>query len=110
MRSLLEWSSRAHRATGVSGCNPTLFVAFIDPSVPGVFFFGLVVGVCPCNSVPCLGLIGYLTGRETSLLFTESLQAGCSILARHGMAFGYKRLILSELRLNTIVTCRGVHL
>ena len=39
--------------------------AAFDPSVPGVFIFGLLAGICPCNSVLCLGLIGYLTSGET---------------------------------------------
>jgi cytochrome c-type biogenesis protein len=39
----------------------------LDPSVPGIFAFGLVAGICPCNSVLCLGLIGYLTGGNTRL-------------------------------------------
>ena len=39
----------------------------LDPSVPGIFAFGLVAGICPCNSVLCLGLIGYLTGGSTRL-------------------------------------------
>ncbi|AFD00374.1 Cytochrome c biogenesis protein [Methanocella conradii HZ254] len=38
-----------------------------DPSIPGVFIFGLLAGICPCNSVLCLGLIGYLTSGETRL-------------------------------------------
>jgi cytochrome c biogenesis protein CcdA len=38
-----------------------------DPSVLGIFIFGLVAGICPCNSVLCLGLIGYLTSGETAL-------------------------------------------
>jgi len=40
-------------------------VAALEPSVIGVFIFGLIAGICPCNSVVCLGLIGYLSvGRE----------------------------------------------
>jgi len=38
-----------------------------DPSVLGIFIFGLIAGICPCNSVLCLGLIGYLTSGETRL-------------------------------------------
>ncbi len=41
-------------------------VAF-DPSVQGIFVFGLAAGICPCNSVLCMGLIGYLTGGKTDL-------------------------------------------
>jgi len=44
-----------------------LFVASFDPSVLGIFVFGLVAGICPCNSVLCLGLIGYLTSGKTDL-------------------------------------------
>ncbi|AKB79787.1 putative c-type cytochrome biogenesis protein [Methanosarcina horonobensis HB-1 = JCM 15518] len=29
--------------------------------------FGLLAGICPCNSVLCLGLIGYLTSGKTNL-------------------------------------------
>jgi cytochrome c-type biogenesis protein len=36
-------------------------MAAFDPSALGVFLFGLIAGICPCNSVICLGLIGYLT-------------------------------------------------
>ena len=42
-------------------------MAAFDPSVPGIFIFGLIAGICPCNSVLCLGLIGYLTGGDTQL-------------------------------------------
>jgi cytochrome c-type biogenesis protein len=41
--------------------------AAFAPSVLGIFVFGLVAGICPCNSVLCLGFIGYLTSGETSL-------------------------------------------
>lgn len=47
-------------------------VAF-DPSLPGIFIFGLIAGICPCNSVLCLGLIGYLTSGETRLSCTRIL-------------------------------------
>jgi cytochrome c biogenesis protein CcdA len=42
-------------------------MAAFDPSVIGIFIFGLIAGICPCNSVLCLGLIGYLTSGETKL-------------------------------------------
>ena len=42
-------------------------MAPFDPSVLGIFVFGLVAGICPCNSVLCLGLIGYLTSGKTDL-------------------------------------------
>lgn len=51
-----------------------LFVASFDPSVLGVFIFGLVAGICPCNSVLCLGLIGYLTSGETNLSLANLLK------------------------------------
>ncbi|HVP96797.1 cytochrome c biogenesis CcdA family protein [Methanoregula sp.] len=42
-------------------------MAAFDPSIIGIFVFGLIAGICPCNSVLCLGLIGYLTSGETKL-------------------------------------------
>ncbi|MGA2122024.1 MAG: cytochrome c biogenesis protein CcdA [Methanoregula sp.] len=42
-------------------------MAAFDPSVLGIFVFGLIAGICPCNSVLCLGLIGYLTSGKTQL-------------------------------------------
>lgn len=42
-------------------------MAAFDPSVTGIFIFGLIAGICPCNSVLCLGLIGYLTSGNTRL-------------------------------------------
>jgi len=40
-------------------------MAAFDPSALGIFLFGVIAGICPCNSVICLGLIGYLTtGKE----------------------------------------------
>ena len=41
--------------------------AVFDPSLTGIFIFGLLAGICPCNSVICLGLIGYLTSGKTTL-------------------------------------------
>jgi len=41
--------------------------ATFDPSITGIFIFGLIAGICPCNSVLCLGLIGYLTSGKTNL-------------------------------------------
>lgn len=38
-----------------------------EPSALGIFVFGLIAGICPCNSVLCLGLIGYLTSGQTRL-------------------------------------------
>lgn len=48
--------------------------AAFDPSIAGIFVFGLIAGICPCNSVLCLGLIGYLTGGNTSLSFANILK------------------------------------
>jgi len=42
-------------------------MAAFDSSVAGIFIFGLIAGICPCNSVLCLGLIGYLTSGKTQL-------------------------------------------
>jgi cytochrome c biogenesis protein CcdA len=42
-------------------------MATLDPSILGIFIFGLIAGICPCNSVLCLGLIGYLTSGNTRL-------------------------------------------
>ena len=33
-----------------------------DPTCWGFFLFGILAGLCPCNSVLCLALIGYVTG------------------------------------------------
>ncbi|HOI59310.1 MULTISPECIES: cytochrome c biogenesis protein CcdA [unclassified Methanoculleus] len=49
-------------------------MASFDPSVLGVFVFGLVAGICPCNSVLCLGLIGYLTSGKTNLTLAGILK------------------------------------
>jgi cytochrome c-type biogenesis protein len=48
--------------------------AAFDPSIPGIFVFGLIAGICPCNSVLCLGLIGYLTSGKTNLSFGNILK------------------------------------
>ncbi|MCK4938042.1 MAG: sulfite exporter TauE/SafE family protein [Methanosarcinales archaeon] len=34
----------------------------LDPTFWGFFFFGILAGLCPCNSVLCLALMGYVTG------------------------------------------------
>jgi len=49
-------------------------MAAFDPSVFGIFVFGLVAGICPCNSVLCLGLIGYLTSNKTNLTLAGILK------------------------------------
>ncbi|AKB50559.1 cytochrome C biogenesis protein CcdA [Methanosarcina sp. A14] len=48
--------------------------ATFDPSVTGIFVFGLLAGICPCNSVLCLGLIGYLTSGKTNLSLLNILK------------------------------------
>ncbi|MEN6397015.1 MAG: cytochrome c biogenesis protein CcdA, partial [Methanoregula sp.] len=49
-------------------------MAAFDPSLLGIFIFGLIAGICPCNSVLCLGLIGYLTSGNTQLSFANILK------------------------------------
>ncbi len=49
-------------------------MATFDPSILGVFVFGLIAGICPCNSVLCLGLIGYLTSGKTDLTLSGILR------------------------------------
>jgi cytochrome c-type biogenesis protein len=49
-------------------------MAAFDPSLWGIFVFGLVAGICPCNSVLCLGLIGYLTCGEDKSPFFDTLK------------------------------------
>ena len=46
----------------------------LDPSILGIFLFGLAAGICPCNSVLCLGLIGYLTSGNTQLSLPNILK------------------------------------
>lgn len=48
-------------------------MAAFEPTVLGIFVFGLIAGICPCNSVLCLGLIGYLTGGESKRSFLDTL-------------------------------------
>jgi cytochrome c biogenesis protein CcdA len=67
-----------------------------DPSIIGIFMFGLVAGICPCNSVLCLGLIGYLTSGETKLSLPNILKLTLSfcagtvlVLLPLGMIAGY---------------------
>ncbi|PWR74494.1 cytochrome C biogenesis protein CcdA [Methanospirillum lacunae] len=49
-------------------------VTNFDPSIWGIFIFGLIAGICPCNSVLCLGLIGYLTSGNTNLSLINILK------------------------------------
>ena len=53
-------------------------MATLDPSILGTFVFGLIAGICPCNSVLCLGLIGYLTSGNTNLSLTNILKLSLS--------------------------------
>lgn len=48
--------------------------AVFDPSLTGILIFGLLAGICPCNSVICLGLIGYLTSGKTTLTLSAILR------------------------------------
>jgi cytochrome c-type biogenesis protein len=48
--------------------------ATFDPSIIGVFIFGMVAGICPCNIVLCLGLIGYLTSGKSDLSSVDILK------------------------------------
>jgi cytochrome c biogenesis protein CcdA len=52
--------------------------AVFDPSLAGIFIFGLLAGICPCNSVICLGLIGYLTSGKTTLTLPTILKLVCA--------------------------------
>ncbi len=49
-------------------------MATLDPTILGIFVFGLMAGICPCNSVLCLGLIGYLTSGTTRLSLPNILK------------------------------------
>jgi len=49
-------------------------MATFDPSILGIFVFGLIAGICPCNSVLCLGLIGYLMSGKTNLSLPNILK------------------------------------
>jgi cytochrome c biogenesis protein CcdA len=71
-------------------------MAAFDPSLIGIFLFGLAAGICPCNSVLCLGLIGYLTSGETRLSLANILKLTVSfcigtvlILLPLGLIAGY---------------------
>lgn len=49
-------------------------MASFDPSIAGIFIFGLLAGICPCNSVLCMGVIGYLTGSEEQKSLLDTLK------------------------------------
>ncbi len=36
----------------------------LDPTFWGFLVFGILAGLCPCNSVLCLALMGYVTGEN----------------------------------------------
>ncbi|VVB95930.1 Cytochrome C biogenesis protein transmembrane region [uncultured archaeon] len=38
----------------------------LDPTYWGFFVFGILAGLCPCNSMLCLALIGYVTGDSAT--------------------------------------------
>jgi len=71
-------------------------MATLDPSIPGIFIFGPIAGICPCNSVLCLGLIGCLTCGNTQLSPANLLKLMVSfcigtilVLLPLGMIAGY---------------------
>lgn len=49
-------------------------MAALDPTYPGFFAFGILAGLCPCNSVLCLALIGYVTGDNAVRTASEVLR------------------------------------
>ncbi|MDP2767813.1 MAG: cytochrome c biogenesis protein CcdA [Candidatus Methanoperedens sp.] len=38
----------------------------LDPTYWGFFIFGILAGLCPCNSVLCIALMGYVAGENAS--------------------------------------------
>lgn len=47
----------------------------LDLTFWGFFFFGILAGLCPCNSVLCLALMGYVTGdNKAERNFRDALQ------------------------------------
>ncbi len=36
----------------------------LDPTFWGFLVFGILAGLCPCNSMLCLALMGYVTGEN----------------------------------------------
>jgi len=55
--------------------------AALDPPTLGIFIFGLIAGICPCNSVLCMGLIGYLTSGKARLSPETILKLALSFCA-----------------------------
>jgi cytochrome c-type biogenesis protein len=57
----------------------------LDQTYFGFFIFGILAGLCPCNSVLCLALIGYVTGdasieRQTLHILKLTLPFGIGTL------------------------------
>jgi len=71
-------------------------MATFDPSILGIFIFGLIAGICPCNSVLYLGLIGYLTSGKTKLtplnilMLTLSFSLGTILVSRSDSRTGIR--------------------
>lgn len=42
-------------------------MTILDSTYPGFFIFGILAGLCPCNSVLCIALVGYVTGDRTAI-------------------------------------------
>jgi cytochrome c-type biogenesis protein len=49
-------------------------MAALDPTYWGFFVFGILAGLCPCNSVLCLALIGYATGENATRTAWDTLK------------------------------------
>ncbi|MCD1295687.1 cytochrome C biogenesis protein CcdA [Methanocella sp. CWC-04] len=49
-------------------------MAAFEPTLIGIFIFGIIAGICPCNSVLCLGLVGYIAGSEKNTSFLDNLK------------------------------------
>lgn len=47
----------------------------LEPTYWGFFIFGILAGLCPCNSVLCLALVGYVSGgMETKRPLWDTLK------------------------------------
>jgi cytochrome c-type biogenesis protein len=49
-------------------------MAALDPTFAGFFIFGILAGLCPCNSVLCFALIGYVTGDTEKRSMRDALR------------------------------------
>ncbi len=49
-------------------------MAALDPTFAGFIIFGILAGLCPCNSVLCLALIGYVTGDAEKRSMWDALR------------------------------------